>query len=44
MDKEICTICECEIDGDICQDEDENIICEDCLIQRQAQRMGLQKE
>ena len=44
MDIEICTICGSKIDGDVCQDENENIICEECLIQRQAQRMGLTKE
>ena len=42
--KEICTICGTVIEGDTCQDKDENIICEDCLIQLQAKSMGLIKE
>lgn len=37
-----CSICGSIITGNTCQDEDENIICEDCLIQRQAERMGLE--
>jgi hypothetical protein len=41
---EICTKCDSIITGDVCQDEEENIICEDCLIQLQAERMGLIKE
>lgn len=36
-----CTICGSYIEGDTCQDEEENIICEDCLIQRIAERKGL---
>lgn len=36
-----CTICGSYITGDTCQDENENIICEDCLIQRIAERKGL---
>lgn len=44
METETCTICGSIIEGDTCQDENENIICEECLIQRQAHRMGLIKE
>ena len=44
MDKEICTKCGSIIEGDTCQDKEENIICEDCLIQLQAENMGLIKE
>lgn len=44
MDTEICTICGSIIEGDTCQDGNENIICEECLIQRQAHLMGLIKE
>lgn len=39
---DVCTNCGCVITGNTCQDENENIICEDCLIQKQAHRMGLE--
>jgi hypothetical protein len=39
-----CYHCGCEIEeGRSRQDKDENIICEDCLIQQQAEDLGLVK-
>ena len=40
----ICTICGSAITGDTCQNEKEEIICEECLIQSMAKQKGLIKE
>ena len=42
---DICSNCGCEIEEDGSrEDEDGNILCEECFIQKQAKKKGLIKE
>lgn len=44
VEKEICEKCGCEIDGPVFQNEDEEPICEDCMIQSMAKKLNLIEE